>query len=158
MSKRNWKRERPTSLQDAFNLSCDFALEEHRRPAKQMWELMATTQQTYSRWTAEASMPVNRIPQFEQLCGCRFVSDYLALAAGRMVVDLPLGKKADAVEVAELQARAAETMALLIRFYQGRAALDETLMALDEVLRGLGYHRANVVKVAEPELDFGGEE
>ena len=48
VSKRNWKRKRPETLQDAFNLCCEYALEVKRRPAKQMWDLIAATQQPYS--------------------------------------------------------------------------------------------------------------
>ena len=154
VSKRNWKRKRPETLQEAFNLCCEHALEVKRRPAKQMWDLMATTQQTYSRWVSEGVMPSNRILQFEDLCGVHFVSDYLTLASGRMPIELPTGRKADQVEISELQTQQANAMALLIRFYQGRAALDETIESLDEVLRGFTFHRANVVKTGEPELDF----
>ncbi|WP_410499671.1 hypothetical protein [Chitinibacter sp. S2-10] len=129
-----------------------------RRPAKQMWDLMGTTQQTYSRWVSEGVMPANRILQFEHLTGANFVSNYLTLAAGRMPIELPIGRKADQVETLDLQAQQADAIALLIKFYQGKAALDETLEAIDLVLRGFSYHRANVVKVAEPELDlFAGE-
>ncbi|MEW9901009.1 hypothetical protein ABWL39_20510, partial [Chitinivorax sp. PXF-14] len=109
---------------------------------------------TYYRWISECSMPVNRIRQFETLCGASFVSDYLALAGGKMVIDMPTGKRADERDLAELQALTARAIALLIDFYAGHAALGETSEALNGVLTGWSFHRANVVKLAEPELDF----
>ena len=158
MRKRNWKKERATSLVHSFELAGDYALEVLRRPPKQMAELMDTSLPTYYRWISEGAMPASKIRQFEHLCGCHFVSDYLALAAGRMVVEVPVGKRAAEIEIAELQSANAQAIKLLIDFYAGRSALDETLMALDDALRGLGFHRANVVKVTEPELNLFGEQ
>lgn len=43
-------------------------------------------------------------------------------------------------------------MGLLIRFYEGDAAVDETLAALTDTMRGLAWHRVNVEKTIAPEL------
>lgn len=155
MRKRNWKKERATSLVHSFELAGDYALEVLRRPPKQMAELMDTSLPTYYRWISEGAMPASKIRQFEHLCGCHFVSDYLALAAGRMVVEMPVGKRATESDIAALQSGTAQAIHLVIEFYAGRAALDETTSAMDDALRGLSFHRANVTKLAEPELDFG---
>lgn len=156
--KRNWGRLRPVSLAHAFELCGDHASEVLRRPAKVMADLMATPLSTYYRWISECEMPVNRIRQFETLSGVTFVSDWLALADGsRMVVAMPTGRGASAEDVAELQRVTADATALLVNCYARRADLETTREAMDLVLVGWAFHRANVMKLAAPELDFGGE-
>lgn len=159
MRKRNWKSVRPSSLSEAMEL-CIEAAAERRRPIKVLADLMGVETKTLYRWLAETSMPLNRIRQFESFCGIDLVSEYLCLAQGsRVVIDIPTGKKANVAEVSEVQANAAAAMALLARFYVNGDGADETLTAMTRTLTEFAFHRQNVMKSGEPELDlFGGEQ
>lgn len=152
MRNRRWKSVRPTSLSEAMELCVEFAAA-HRRPVKVLADLMGVELKTLYRWLADTSMPLNRIRQFEAFCGASYISEYLCLAhGGKVVIDIPAGKKAGVAELAEVQASFAEAIALLARFYQNGDAVDETVSALTSTLTQLAYQRSNVLKSAEPEL------
>ncbi|MCG8993249.1 hypothetical protein LH427_09715 [Laribacter hongkongensis] len=147
----------PTSLDEAIERQLDAAAKLGLVP-KKMADLMGVEVKTYYRWLAESSMPLNRVRQFEAFCKASHISEYLCTAQGnKVVIAIPSGKKAAVIELSEVQANAADAMALLARFYQDKVGLDETVSALSRVLSQVAYHRENVLKAGEPELElFGG--
>ncbi|WP_028536182.1 hypothetical protein [Paludibacterium yongneupense] len=155
--KRNWKSIRPTSLSEAFELCVEHAATV-RRPIKVMADLMGVESKTLYRWLSETSMPLNRIRQFEAFSGVSFISEYLCLAHGnKVVIEIPLGKKASVIDLAEVQASFAEAMTLLVRFYQQGEAEEITVSALSRALEQLAYQRENVLKSGSPELELFGD-
>lgn len=157
MRKRNWKSAHPSSLSEAMELCVEYASTQ-RRPVKVLADLMGVESKTLYRWLADTSMPLNRIRQFEAFCGIALVSEYLCTAQGnKVVVAIASGKKAAVAELAEVQANAADAMALLARFYQDKVGLADTVAALTMVLSQVAYHRENVMKTGEPELELFGE-
>lgn len=152
MRKRNWKSVRPSSLSEAFELCIEFASEQ-RKPVKVLADLMGVEVKTLYRWLAENAMPLNRVRQFEAFCGKSFISEYLCLAHGdKLVVAIPSGKKASVGDIAQVQANAAEAVALLSRFYTDGGDAEATLAAITRTLTEFAFHRQNVQKSAEPEL------
>lgn len=155
---RRWKSIRPTSLDEAVELTTEFAAA-HGKPAKRMSDFMGVELKTYYRWLAENSMPLNRVRQFEEFAGASFISEYLCLAHGdKVVINIPAGKKAGVADLAEVQASFAEAIALLARFYQNGEALEETIGALTTTLTQLAYQRSNVLKAGAPELELFGSD
>lgn len=153
------KKRLPGSLDEAIETNFE-AAERNRRPMKVMADLMGVDLKTLYRWRAESSMPLNRIRQWEAFCGASHVSEYLRMAPGnRVVIDIPSGKKAGVPELADTQANAAQAMSLLAHFYGGNGSVDETVAAMNLTLSEFAYHRENVRKTGEPELDLfqGGE-
>lgn len=147
----------PNSLEDAVEMNVEAAAK-LRRPAKVMADLMGVELKTYYRWLADTSMPLNRVRQFEAFCGASFVSDYLCTAAGnRVVIPIATGKRAAVGDVADVQANAAAAMALLARFYVDGVGTEETLAAMTRTLSEFAYHRQNVMKTGQPELELFGE-
>lgn len=146
-----------SSLDDAIERQQD-AANRLGLPPKRMADLMGVELKTYYRWLADSSMPLNRVRQFEAFCKASHISEYLCTAQGnKVVVAIASGKKAMVAELAEVQANAADAMALLARFYQDKVGLAETVAALTAVLSQVAYHRENVMKTGEPELElFGG--
>ncbi|WP_374557849.1 hypothetical protein [Aquitalea pelogenes] len=148
------KSRRPTSLAEAFDLDEANALKAYRRPRKQMEELMGTNRSTYARWVSDCEMPAGRLLQFSVLCGSANVIEYLAIACGKLVVSIPTGKKAKASDLGEMQANFGKAVMLLEQFYRGQSDLSETLGVLNEVLSQVAYHRENVIKTGQPELEL----
>lgn len=147
----------PTSLDEAIEHQLDAAAKLGLVP-KKMADLMGVEVKTYYRWLAESSMPLNRVRQFEAFCKASHISEYLCMAQGnKVVIAIPSGKKAAVIELSEVQANAADAMALLARFYQDKVGLAETVSALSRVLSQVAYHRENVLKAGEPELELFGE-
>lgn len=158
MTRNDWKKVRPRSLTHAFEVSVAHALAVHRRTVPAIAELMGETTSNLYKWMATGRMPAILIPAFEHACGCDFVTRYLASSNGRLVIDIPRGKKADAGSLARLQTSFGECIALLSRFYDQKAGGEETRAGLDDTMRQLAYHDRNVAKHVAPELHLFTEE
>lgn len=151
------QRKQATSLDEAIQMCADYAQIKHRRPAKVISDLMGVELKTYYRWMADSAMPINRIRQFESFCGCNYVSEYLCIAAGKVVIDIPTGNKTPVAQLGEMQANAGNAIVLLSRFYEGKSSLEETLDALNHTLTDMAYHRQNIIKHSAPELGLFGD-
>jgi hypothetical protein len=157
LRKRRWKSVRASSLSEALELCVEYAAEQ-RRPIKVLADLMGVELKTLYRWLADTSMPLNKARQFETFCGVSFISEYLCMAQGdKVVVAIPVGKKSDVTDLAELQVTFAEVLTFLARFYHHGEAVDDTVAALTKTLSQLAYQRSNVLKVGQPELELFGD-
>lgn len=145
--------------------SLDEAIERQQEAAnriglvpKRMADLMGVEVKTYYRWMADSSMPLNRVRQYETFCKASFISEYLCTAHGnKVVITIPTGKKAKASDLGDMQANFGLVVMLLEQFYRDKVGLPETMAALNDVLSQVAYHRENVMKLAEPELELFGE-
>lgn len=156
--KRNWKNVKATSVSHAMELCLEYAETERRSPMKVLEDKMGIQPKQLSAWNCKTSMPLNKIRQFEEFCGVSFISDYLCMANGnKIVVTIPTGKKAEVMDIAEVQRSFADAIALLARFYHSGDALEETVAALTTTLSQLAFQRSNVIKVEQPELELFGE-
>lgn len=143
-------------LRDAFRAAKDFARQRRQLSVERIAELLDVTPDALYKWLGDAKMPASKIAAFEHVCGCHFVSSYLAAGAGRIVVQIPDGHVPDAEEVAGLQAIIADAVAKLARCYRGECDIEETQRQLTVTLQAVAYHRGNVGKMSTPELDFCG--
>lgn len=152
--RRNWKRVRPNSLREAFRLNKDYAAEKKNLSVEQIAELMDVSVEALYKWLSNASMPAGKIQTYEYICGINFVSDYLAASANRIVIEIPTGKASSALEINDLQRVVNDAIGTLIRFYNGDAEQAATEAGLTEILLGVAWHRENVHKAEQPELDL----
>ncbi|MTD32550.1 hypothetical protein GKE73_02225 [Paludibacterium sp. dN 18-1] len=53
-----------------------------------------------------------------------------------------------------MQANFGKVVMLPEQFYRGQSDLPETLSVLNEVLSQVAYHRENVIKTGQPELEL----
>jgi hypothetical protein len=146
----------PSSLDDA--IQCQLAAAEKLGLVpKRMADLMGVDVKTYYRWAAESSMPLNRVRQFEAFSQASFISEYLCTAhGGRVVITIPTGKKAKASDLGEMQANFGKVVMLLEQFYNDKSGLQDTIAVLSQVLSQVAYHRENVIKNSNPELELFG--
>lgn len=153
--RRDWKRVQPNSLREAFRLCKDYAAEKRRLSVARIADEMGITEDLLYRYLSDGSMKAREIRIFEGICGARYVTHHLAASGNRVVVEIPSGRAAQALEVNELQAIIAEAIGKLIRFYNGDAGQADTEAGLTEVLQGVAWHRENVHKAEQPELELG---
>lgn len=99
-------------------------------------------------------MPANRLSAWEHLTGSDAVVRYLAAAAHRVVIEIPCGRAIDAQDVHVLQATLNAAVGALIGFMRGEANREECLGLLGHALESLAWHRENVGRSAQPELEF----
>lgn len=154
----NWSRYRPSDLRGAFRGCKDYARERRNLSVERIAELMGVSPECLYKWLADARMPAVSIPAYEHICGAHFVSEYLAGGAGRIVVKIPAGVPASVEDVARLQAIVAEAVARLARCYRDAEDTENTRTALTESIQAMAWHRENVARLDEPELDLGGDD
>ena len=158
MSRRNWKRVQPSSLRNALELCKDFAKERHNLSVERIAERMGLTDHwTVYKWIQTGRIPANMIRPYESVCGIDFVTRWLAASAGRLLIDIPTGRNTDATDMQALQELLNSAVGQLLQFYGGKAQADDTLSSIQKAMEGLAWHRGNVQKHLEPELEFGGD-
>lgn len=157
MKRRNWKRVRPTSLVEALRLCKEYAQERLNLSVERIADRMGVTHDSLYKWLGTGRIPAILIPPYELACGCSFASSWLAASAGKLVVDMPTGRKADAVELAGVNGSCATAVQLLAAFYADPAATDTdaTLSALRTHLEQVAFHHHNVAQYEAPQLEFG---
>ena len=152
MRKHSRKSAPATSLREAFERNTA-AADLNRRPAKVMADLMGVELKTYYRWLSDMSMPLNRVLQFEEFCGARYVSEYLCVTDGRrVVIDIPTGRRPNVTDLSGLQSAFADAVAILCRYYSAAQEQSEAIAALTLAMTQAAYHRENVAKDLAPEL------
>jgi transcriptional regulator with XRE-family HTH domain len=156
VTRRNWKRVIPTSSIEALRLCKEFAQERHNLSIERIADRMGVEHSSLYKWLATGRLPLILLPAYELACGCNFASAWLATSAGKLVIDIPVGRSASASDLMRLNTGWAAAMQLLSDFHANpqRASAEETLAALKEHITQVAHQHANVVQHSTPELDF----
>lgn len=152
--RRDWKRVVPASLIEAFRLCKDYARERRNLTVERIAELMGVTGDALYKWLATGRMPANLIPPYEHICGIDFVSRHLATSAGKLVVDMPTGRQITPADVQELQAFLNTAVGAVLGFAAGNVEAPQVLSDIEAGMGALAWHRANVKKSDQPELEL----
>lgn len=153
--RRNWNRIQPTSLRHALELCKDYAKERHNLSVERIAERMGLTDHwTLYKWFQNGRMPLNLVRPFEVTCGIDYVTRWQAASANKLFIDIPTGRNANASDMQILQELLNTAVGQLLQFYGGKAETSDTLAAIQQAMEGLAWHRGNVEKHAQPELDF----
>lgn len=159
MTRRNWKRIQPTSLRHALELCKDHARERHNLSVERIAEEMGLTDHwTLYKWFQNGRMPVNLVRPFEKACGINFVTRWQAAAAGQLLIEVPTGRNANALDMQVLQELLNTAVGNLLKFYDQRADADTALAGIQQAMEGLAWHKGNVQRHLQPELEFTTEE
>lgn len=155
MTRRNWKRIRPHSLRHALELCKEHARERRNLSVERIAELMGLADHwALYKWFQSGRIPANLIRPFEQVCGIAFVTQWLAGSSGKLLVDMPTGKAVDATEVQQLQEAQTEATAQILKFANGQTSAEEAIAAIVAAMTGLAWHKGNIEKHAQPELEL----
>ena len=153
--KRNWKRVRPTSLLHALELCVEYARDVHNLSVERIADRMGeTTHHALYKWLAEGGMPMRKLRPFEHACGCKYASRWVAMSGDLLTIDIPTGRSATCADVMALQETLNDAVGALLQFYQGKLSPDEVLTSVTAGMEGLAFHRENVKKHDQPELDL----
>ncbi len=156
MSRVNWKRLQPNSVREALELCKDHARERHNLSVQRIADLLQLPDHyTLYKWLQTGRMPTIVIPAYESACGINLVSRWVAASAGKLLIDLPTGRKAGVQDVQQLQEVLLEATAALMAFYNGKQDADTTLNAIRNAMESLAWHRGNVIQHAQPQLELG---
>jgi len=155
MSRRNWKTVQPLDLRNAMELCLEYAKAKHNRSVDTIADLMSLASKwTLYKWIQEASMPAKSIKGFEHACGIDYVSRWLVVSSGKLVIEIPKGRKGKADDIQELQLATNEAVGALLKFYTDQSDAEATLAAIQTALERMAWHKVNVEKYRQPELPF----
>ena len=108
------------------------------------------------KWLQTGRIPANLIRPYESACGIDYVTRWIAASAGKMLVDIPTGRRLESTDVVGLHNGFGAALQLLTDFYASKAEPEAVIAALTAHLQDVAWHRANVAQFATPELDFAG--
>ena len=151
---RHASKPMPTSLRGAFEQDKAHALARHRLNIERLAELMGATPATLYKWLETDAMPINRLAAWAHLTGSDCVVRYLAASGHKVVIDIPHGHTADAADVQGLQTTLNSAVGALLDFHAGRLDRDACIAAITGGLEVLAWHRENVRKNDQPELEL----
>ena len=126
----------------------------HRASVERMAELQAVTPALLYKWLEQETMPVNRLAGWFHMTGGTALIRFLSAQAGGVFVPVPTGRRLSHEDFHALQQVLNEAVGALLAFSAGKLGRDECLGALAAGLEGLSWHRENVARSAQPELEF----
>ncbi|MFK5892860.1 MAG: hypothetical protein QM504_06540 [Pseudomonadota bacterium] len=150
-----WNRFQARSLQHALEGCVDYARTMHNKSIDQIADDMGLA----NKWGLYKYLNNGRIPAilirpFENSCKINLVTKYIAYSARKIVIEIPKGNKATSRDINSLQASLTQTVAQLLKFYDGKSSVDETVESIRNSMESLAWHGEEVKKHNEPELDF----
>lgn len=156
MGRKNWKKLQPHSLRQALEWCKDYARERHNLSVERIAERMGEADHwVLYKWIQTGRIPAVLIPAYEAACGVDFVTRWLAGASGKLLVDIPTGRKLKPSDVQELQEQLHEVVGRLINFYRGDEQAEETLAAITNSMESLAWHKGNIEQHSQPQLELG---
>ena len=159
MTRRSWKHVQPTSLRHALELCKDYARERRNLSVERIAERMGEVDHwNLYKWLSSARMPLSLIRAYEETCGIDFVTRYLAVSAGKLLIEMRIGRTPSAQDIHALQETLNTAVGQILAFHAGRVEATEALAAIQCGMEALGYHHRNVQKHGQPELSFHGDE
>lgn len=144
----------PTSLRAAFELDKAHALKRRRLNIERIAELLSTTPATLYKWIETDSMPVRALIAWQHITGSNHVVRYLASREGAVVIQIPTGRDVTAEDIHDLQMVLAAAPGALLKLMKGQIERSECLSALTNGMESLAWHRANVERQEQPELEL----
>ncbi|MDI1278049.1 hypothetical protein [Methylobacter sp.] len=155
MSRKNWKTVQPRDLRDAMDCCLEYARVKHNRSVDTVAELMGLASKwTLYKWIQEASLPARMIKPFQHACGIDFVSRWYVVSEGKLVIEIPKGRKGGPEDIQALQSATHDAIGALMQFYADPNDMDATLAAMQTALERMAWHKGNVEKYRQPELPF----
>ncbi|NWO05351.1 MAG: hypothetical protein HLX50_06530 [Alteromonadaceae bacterium] len=155
MARRTWKTYQPNSLRDALEGCKVYARDKHNLSVERIADLMGLVDHwALYKWLQNGRFPTNLLIPYERACGINLVSRWLAANGGKLLVDIPTGRQADASDIQELQARLHDVTGLLMNFYRGSQNAEDTLAGIQGAMEQLAWHRGNVQQHQQPQFDL----
>lgn len=158
MKRRSWKRAQPTTLRQAIEMCKDYAREVHNLSVDRIAEIMdEESPWTVYGWLRDGSIPGRKIMGYQSACRCDFITRWLAHANGQLLIDIPVGRMPEGEDIKRLQAVLNDAVGSLIAFATGHTDDDQVAGEINTALEGLAWHRENVLRASQPELELGHE-
>ncbi|WP_432719876.1 hypothetical protein R0381_003622 [Jeongeupia wiesaeckerbachi] len=156
--KRSWNRFVAADSTSAIRGCLGYARDHRNLSVEGVADLAGFSHHDLYKYASNGRMPAILIPPFEHACGAHFLSDWLALKAGRLVISVPLGRSTSAKDINALQTVLNDAVGQILAFAAGNTDEHQALSAIHAAMAGLAWHRVNIEKHSQPELALGADE
>lgn len=136
----------------------DYAKAKHNLSVERIADDMGMTASRLYQHLDTGDMPFSRVRVFQRVCRCNFVTLYMAHGDDCMLIKIPNGKKMTDEQMLDLNATWHLAMTALTEFYKHNTNPNVALAKLTDHMAAAAWHRVNVEKALQPELDFEGED
>jgi hypothetical protein len=154
---RFYNRKVPTSFTEALRMCKDYAKTNKNLSVERIADEMGLTAVRLYQHLESGDMPFNRVRSFQRACGCNYVTQYMAHGDDCVLIKIPNGKKMSDEQMLNINSSFHKALSHLTSFYQNAANPELVVAALTDHMATTAWHRANVEKHLQPELDFDGE-
>lgn len=145
----------PTSLRQAFEADRRHAQRYRQMSVERLAELRDTTPGNLYKQMEDGTMHAARLAGWFHDTGGKAVISLLAAQAGGVFIPIALGRKVGPDDIQALQGALNQAVGALLAFHAGRLEAEDCQAALWGGMAGLAWHRENVSKADQPELDLG---
>lgn len=157
MSRQNWNQLVPQSLSGALQLNKDFAISTKQMSVPRIADRIGCSTDSLYKYLGGATMPANLLIPFMEACHRVYPLQYMAHSLNLLLIPMPRGRKAEHKTLVQLNMFCSQVMALMLSLQSGEANSKDVVNHLTLLLESIAYHRAEVQKQVQPELDlFGG--
>jgi hypothetical protein len=154
MTKTYWKRIVPHSMVKALNLTKEHGKQKNNLSVQRIADQLGASDACLYKWLGDATMPVNKVIAFEDVCGMPFITQYLAHSQGYLLVPAPTGRKAQHKDLNELQLYMAKVVAKIIEVNQDECTAQEAIDAIKVLMQDLAFQQRNVAVTDMPQEEF----
>lgn len=144
----------PTSLKHALELCKLHARDGRNFSVERIADEMGVDAWVLYKWLNGGGMPLKNLRSFERVCGVNHVTRWLAMSDDKLLIPIPTGRKPSQGEMLGLQEMLTQVVKDLLAFYSKRGSLEGVVGLIHAAMEKLAWHRGNVVKAKQPELDF----
>ncbi|HCA23626.1 MAG TPA: hypothetical protein DEP32_05600 [Pseudomonas sp.] len=157
MTRRNWKSWVPRSPAEAMEGCAQRALDKYNRGIERLAcdHLGQHNASSLYKWMGNGRLPLTLILPLERACGVPLITRYLAAAHGKLLVDIPTGRKCQAQDVQQLQTVLNSAVGALLAFSDGKQSAGQTLDEVRAGIETLAWHHGNIQQHDHPQLELG---
>ena len=134
----------------------DFAKDKHNLSVERIADEMGLTAGRLYQHLENGDMPFNRVRSFQNACRCHYVTQYMAHGDDYILIKMPKGKKISDEKMLQFSATYSKALNELTEFHTHHQNPEAVIAALSEHLEKTAWHRANVERTSQPQLDFDG--
>lgn len=155
MTVTRWSKKQPISLANSMELCLENAKIKKNLSVDGVADLVGlSSRYTLYKWMGNQRLPLILIRPFEFACGANFVTKFLCHSSFHLMIKIPTGKGVTETSINNLQSAFAECIGILIGFYSRDVETKDAIATLDSMMEDLAWHRENINKFHQPELDF----
>lgn len=153
-----YKNKIPSNFSEALRMCKDHAKAKHQLSVERIADEMGLSAVRLYQMLETGDMPIKKVKSFQRVCRCNYVTMYLAHGDDCMLVKMPKGKHMSDEQMLAFNATYSKALTELTEFYTNGQNPDGVIASLTQHMAATAWHRANVEKSAQPELDFESEE